>query len=345
MKCRKQILFLATIALTIFLGCTTNEKLAFEESTLESVGMDIKEIEKLTESLDSDMYANVYSFLILKDGKLVYEKYNQDNNENALSYLCSVTKTVTSILIGIAIDKGFITSIDEPVYQYFPEYVPEIIDEKFKEITIKHLLTMTDGLDWYDFDRSLRELSRNDEVLYAFKQNIIKPNGESFRYSGLDSQILSEIITKTTGLSELEFARKYLFNPLNITNIEWGVNEKGYNFGAKGLKLEPRAMMKIGKLLLDKGKSQGSQLVSSQWIDSMTTVTTNGGIPHGEKYGLHIWIDNVEDYKGYFAGGFGGQFIYVVPEMELVVVITSAVDGHREFHRDLIPLCVIPAVK
>lgn len=202
---------------------------------------------------------------------------------------------------------------------------------------------MTDGLDsdgisGYTIYRS------DDPIKEAFGLSLSREPGEGFKYSTIDSQILSGIITKATGKNEMEFAKKYLFGPLGIEEILWSEDPQGNNFGGFNMNMKPNDMMKIGQLILNDGLWGETQIVSKNWIHQMTTVTSDGGAPHKEKYGLHMWIDNIPNYESFFAGGYGGQFIYIIKNLDIVVVITSENDKHREFHRYLIDHHVIPQI-
>ena len=195
------------------------------------VGMDTSIIDDLEEALEND-YKHIRSVTIVKDNKLVFEKYREDYNKNSLFVLNSATKTVTATLIGIAIHEGFISNVGEPMVNYFPQYQELINDEEMKDITIKNLLTMTSGIKWTEanlnkwFDtihRSYRydgEIGKNP-IAYALQSDVIMTPGRVFNYNTLNSQILSGMLASSSGMKSKHFLEKYLFNPLGINKYTW----------------------------------------------------------------------------------------------------------------------------
>lgn len=291
------------------------------------------------------LYPSIQSVIVVHEGRLFYEHYFNGTDSFKLFNLCSVTKTVTSALTGIAIDKEYLEGTEQKVFKFFPEYSEDVKSKNLAELTISDLLTMTDGLNRDDRTDLENESFWNDPVQYCLKLSFRTRRGERFNYSTLNSQLLSAIITRSTGMSELEFADRFLFVPLDITDKIWYTDGQGNNIGGASLYLQTRDMAKIGQLYLNKGKWGEHQLISPEWIEKSTHKYSDGGPPHGEAYGYHIWVTELNTMDAYFAGGYGGQFIYVVPKLELVVAITSALDRHREYHRDIIGKFIVPAIE
>ncbi|MFP4660902.1 MAG: serine hydrolase domain-containing protein [Halanaerobiales bacterium] len=285
---------------------------------------------------DNYGFTNINSIITIHRGQLAFESYYNGYNQDTLFDIRSVTKTITSALIGIATDKGFIGDVNDKVIDYLPEYVDEINDSRFKELTIKHLLTMTDGMDWKEEYFNSEEVQRYP-VRTAFRLSFKNEPGEEFRYSSLNSHLLSAIINKATGMSELEFANKYLFGPLNIKEISWAEDYQGINTGGFGLQLRTRDMVKIGQLYYNKGIWDSQQIISSDWINESTEPHVS--VSNNINYGYHIWTDNFS----YFARGYGGQLIMIIPDFEIVIAITSSTDQVKDNENQLISDYIIPA--
>lgn len=297
---------------------------------------------------EMDTYANknfsqIHSILIIRHGNLVFEKYYNGYDQHKIQHINSVTKTFTGALIGIAIDKGYIKDINSKLVDFYPEYVTAKSDPRIKDITIEHLLTMTSGFAWQDWGDGLKAEESKDPLKYIMERPFDSQPGEKFNYNSGGFYLLSAIITKSTGMKASAFADKYLFSPLGIVSWEWW--EDKYTLGGLGLNLRPRDMGKFGLLYLNDGQWNGDKIVPAEWIKASTIKKNDGGVPHGENYGDHCWVTTVHGYSAYFAGGYGGQFIYVVPALDLVVAITSGWDRHHEEHRlILVDKFIIPAV-
>lgn len=304
--------------------------------------MNSKTLEKM-DAYANKTFSQIHSILIMRHGNLVFEKYYNGYDESKRQHICSVTKTFTEALIGIAMDKGYIKDINSKLVDYYPEYVAEKSDPRIKDITIEHLLTMSSGLAWQDWIDGPKADESTDTIKYIMERPFTHDPGERFNYNSWGSYLLSAIITKSTGMKASDFAGQYLFTPLGITDWEWRGDEKNTT-GGFGLDLRPQDMAKMGQLYLNNGVWNGQQLISSEWIKASTTKHNNGGDPHGENYGYQCWVTTVDGHSAYFAGGYGGQFIYVVPDLDLVVVITSGWDRHHEEHRlNIVNKFIIPA--
>jgi CubicO group peptidase (beta-lactamase class C family) len=346
----KKILFVLCVALlytfTGFQSFASDSGDGLITTAPEKQGMSSQKLRKMDQYI-KNQFPHIRSVLVLRNDALVFEKYYQNFNKNSLFEVASVTKTVTATLIGIAIQEGFLTGVHQKVIDFFPEYVHPETDPFIKEITIQHLLTMTSGFYWFDTNLS----NKNPEVLadpikYAFQLLVVNKPGETFNYNTLNSQILSAIISRATKMSELEFADQYLFGPLHITEKVWPADLRGYNIGGDGLELKSRDMVKIGRLYLQEGKWGSNQILSKEWIAETTRKHNDGGIPEGEQhYGYHCWVTVVQDHPTFFAYGFGGQFIHVIPDLKLVVVITSDLDQNRDEHRNIINGFILPSIQ
>lgn len=271
------------------------------------------------------------SFIVAKDDSIIAEHYFNDTSGDDLYDVRSVTKSITSILIGIAIDKEYIQSVDETIDTYLSDYYNSFTDGK-ENITIKHLLTMSSGLDWPpigDWSELSSWRRSANPVEYVLSKDLVHTPGTYFNYSDGASHLLSVILTEATGTGTNLFAAINLFAPLDLEQIRtWSTDNLGINFGNYALYLTPREMLKIGQLLLNNGSFNGEQVVSPEWITESTGHEMFvGGICEASYYGYLFWIGSVVSHDYYFANGYGGQFIFVVPDLNAVIVATSDWSG------------------
>ncbi|MGG0188323.1 serine hydrolase domain-containing protein [Bacillus rhizoplanae] len=277
----------------------------------------------------------VHSFLIHQRGELTTKYYKTEQCVHNLYKINSITKSIVSILIGIAIDKSFINGIHSPII----EWIPNIPKEK-QDLTIYHLLTMTTGEEWREFGNGVvfpNDFVESDHWIdYILKKPMIDRPGTKMNYNSGSSHLLSYIVQKVTNMTTEQFAKIHLFDPLHITDYEWQQDSQGIFVGGFGMKMKAEDMLKIGLLCLQNGYWNGQQLVSSSWIEQshQERFTT---YEHIGAYGYHWWVLDQSNfnmpYHTYFAMGYGGQYIIIVPQLELVAVISSQMPK-----RGLVPL-------
>lgn len=298
--------------------------------------------EKVTEleKIINNNYSNTAGIVVRKDGKTLYEGYFNECTAASRIHVYSVTKSILSILIGIAIDKGDIKSIDQKVLDFFPDYTIKRREKTIQNITLKHLLTMTAPYK-YKFAPYTKYFTSDDWV--TFTLDLLGGGGQigNFQYTPLiGPDILSGILAKATGQSVFDFATEYLFSPMEITverNIifhskeeqlafnkakhisGWAADKAGINAGGWGLTLSPADMAKIGQLYLDGGMWNGKQIVSARWIDESTREHSRWE-KHNLPYGYLWWVENG---NGYAAMGDGGNVIYINTKKKMVVAIAS----------------------
>jgi len=266
-----------------------------------------------------------HSLLIYKDDELLFEKYYNGFNETKLANLKSVTKSITSLLIGVAIDKGMIKNENQKLIEIMPELFDKVSDEKKKEITIRHLLTMSAGFEWNNFGGKWRNGWDNSKEpnKYLIEKVPLKNNpGEIWNYNSGISHLLSGIIKKCSGINTFEFAKRNLLDPLSIKEIKWEKASDGNERGNSELWLKPKDLAKIGLLMLNDGRWKNKQIISKHWIDKSTKKYFDGFTQIGG-YGYHWHTRKFGKYKSYLAAGWGGQFLIVIPALNLVVVNTS----------------------
>ena len=291
---------------------------------LSGAGINQNLLQNMVDSINHGNFGNVHSVLIAKNGKLVFEKYFDGFCLKDLNSLQSCTKSIGSLLTGLAIDKGFIKSVNEKVLDFFPAYKNKA-DKEWKNVELKHLLTMSTGIDWKnDIHNEIYQIS-NDVVETTFKQKFSHKPGQIFEYRSPQIDLLSAVIIKSAGMSVQDFAKKYLFDPLNIKSFNWrNFKKNNYPLMSGSLALSSRSMLKIGQLVLNGGKCKGKQIVSKKWIDESTTFKIKSDQTFD--YGYLWWIgesQNKPRLKAIFAMGIGGRYIIIVPKEKLVVVTTA----------------------
>lgn len=322
-----------------------------ETALLSDVSMDETPLLEMIDFLDETEDHRIHSILIMKDKKLVFEEYFEDytysNNppgsdgpythfdETVQQYLASETKSITSTAVGIAIDIGFIGSVDDKVADYFPEYEDFMIDEK-ADMTIKDLLTMSSGLP---FDESsypygdprngVTQLFTNtDPIQWVLEQPLDYTPGTTFFYNSGTTNVLAAIVEEAAGMYFYEFLNNFLFYPLGISDENYTLEliAGGRSFASGGLYMGSRDLLKVGYLFLNEGQWDEQSILSPEWIAdaSYAHIPTYGrteSLAHA--YGYQWWIQdfeiNGETYQTFYSAGWGGQYMYIFPEQDLII--------------------------
>ncbi len=267
----------------------------------------------------------VDSLLILKNGYLIYESYPSGVfDANDKQHLYSSTKSVSSTLIGIAIDKGYIGGIDDYVVDFFPNRTIENMDSRKQAMTLEHLLTMTAGFQWEDIVNYFIMIASSDWTQYVLDQPMVDSPGSSWNYNTGVSHLLSAILEQVTPNGALAFAEEFLFEPLGITDYNWALDPQGVPFGGAQLYLNARDMAKLGFLYLMEGKWENQQIISKKWI--MQTIRPSKVLPVEMEpyigYGYQWWV--LFWGKVYSARGLYEQNIFVIPDIDMVVVTSGS---------------------
>tara|TARA_R110000868_G_scaffold172010_1_gene407798 strand:- start:1835 stop:3358 length:1524 start_codon:yes stop_codon:yes gene_type:complete len=292
-------------------------------STPEEQGVDSEKLLKMFESIQSTPTLDFHSILVVRNGHLITEAYWTPYNKNTTHNIKSASKSIISALVGIALDKKYLNSLDQKVSEFYPEYV---IDSLKQTISLHDLLTMTGGLDW------MEDAGPSPFDLESWNKTPMRDtSGEIFEYNTAMTHMMSAILTKATGVSTERFANKWLFKPLGITNYQWTKSNDGIYHGGFDIFLTPRDMAKFGYLYLRNGQWNEKQIVPNEWVKESTTKKVNIPVEvayaEGLNYGYWWWIQE----KGYMAWGSGGQYIIVNPDLDLVIVIT-ATDGFDDIN-------------
>ncbi|CAN5227538.1 serine hydrolase [soil metagenome] len=320
--------------------------------TLKDSGLDEAKIVAGTNEILKGTYPNIHSLLIFRNGRLVYENYftGEDVDRGAgpigivkhtrdtLHDMRSVTKSIVGTAVMLAHAQGKIKSLDQPVFDFFPEYAKYADGDK-KNITVKHLLTMRAGLEWNEripyTDPANSEIKMNrstNPIEFVLSQKLVARPGTVFNYSGGTTQVLAEIVKKATGLPIDEYTAKNLFAPLGITTFIWVKDRNGFPSAASGLRLRSRDMAKIGMLLMNKGRWNGKRIIPAKLADEAMAEhvklipedTRPGDI---EGYGYQVWrlstpINSVRSERVEFSGN-GGQKVQIDTANQLMVVVTA----------------------
>jgi CubicO group peptidase (beta-lactamase class C family) len=349
--------------------------------SFKNVGIDENMIRKAVGRIDHGKYGEIHSMLIYKDDKLVFEDYFDGHqyqwdapghygnyvtwNKKMTHCIHSDTKSIVSLCIGIAIDKGFINNVQQSIFDYLPNHQDYNTNNK-EYVTIEHLLTMTSGFRWEEWGRSLGSVE-NDQIgiwfwedgpmNYVLSRDLVAVPGTRFNYSGGDIQILVEILKNATGMPLDEFSVEYLFEPLGITSFDWWLKfpNGGEIQGAGGLKLTSRDMIKVGAMMLNKGRWNGKLIISEDWVSKCTIpYKGNTGIKiPGEDLGKvgysYTWWTKDFTYKDesismFFAVGWGGQKIIVMPDLDMVIVFTGANYDSKVHDFEIIERFILPSI-
>lgn len=298
----------------------------WKSSTPELQGMDSELLLGMLNDIQ-ERETNIHSVLIVRNGHLVLEAYFDPYDKDTSHVVHSVTKSITSGLVGISIREGYINGVDQLVLDQFPERTVANLDPAKQAMTLEHLLTMTSGLDWPEIgspyvspSNPVGQMLRSpDFVQFVLDRPMDEEPGTTFNYNSGASHLLSAIIQSKTGASTLSFAQEHLFGPLGISSVYWPSDPGGISSGGFGIRMTPRDMAKFGYLYLNDGLWDGVQIVPDEWVETSTKTHS----VESSLYGYQWWIDS----EYYWARGILGQHIVVVPNLDMVVVFTSELTG------------------
>jgi CubicO group peptidase (beta-lactamase class C family) len=341
----------------------------WETASLEEVGMEPDSLLALLDLIADTEDHLIHSILIVKNQRLVFEEYwpgvdldsrtlapvHRSHDRETLHYVASVSKSITSALVGIAIERGFIRGVGDPLFSYFPEH-SDLVRNDNGQIALEHLLSFCSGFDWnehaYGFDdprdSHFQMFNATDPMEHLLGRPMVFDVGGEFHYNSGDTNILGEIVRRTSSSSTLvEFADRYLFQPLDIEAYEWirFPLADEVTFASGGVSLRPRDMAKLGALYLNGGVWNGEHIVPEEWVNVSTQLHT----PLLKQYrtlcgyGYNWWLGRSRFREGEVehvrASGWGGQVVFVFPELELTVVFTAGA------YYDTMPLSMIGLIE
>jgi len=301
------------------------EQFEWEFGDPEEHGIDVEQLEAF---LDVVAERDIYSVIIVRNGVIVTEYYADGITENTVFGITSCTKSIMGALIGIAIDRGYISDVDATL----GEFLPEVVDTDKQDITIRDILTHSSGIRWREWagGTMFRELQDSENWLdFILEQPMEAVPGTHFNYSSGGSHLLSVILQRATERTALVFAFEHLFLPLGITRVQWRSNEQGYTDGGSGIIMSSRDLARFGQLYLDGGVWDGEQIVPAEWIEQSTQFQSSGS-PGTGAHGFHWWLTRFGGYDLFYAMGAWGQYIFVVPELNMVTVINSRTENTYE---------------
>lgn len=291
---------------------------AWRLSTPSDVGIDEAALEAGAAELARS--PALLSLLVVRDDALVFERYYHGSDVTHSNNVHSASKSILSSLLGIALADGAIESLDAPLADYVPEYIEAGSPQA--AITLRHVVTMSSGLDWTEDDSEYSVIEPSDDWVEAILgQPLTGTPGAEFNYSSGMSHVLSAVLTRATGSTTCAYAHEKLLAPLGITAEHWGRDPSGVFSGGYNLYMTPRELARFGLLYLRDGDWDGRQLVPAEWVQQ--SIRPQLVAEDGYDYGYYWWLTSGGGQDVAIAWGFGGQFIYLLPALDLMVVMTA----------------------
>jgi CubicO group peptidase (beta-lactamase class C family) len=315
----------------ISLDGTEDASGSWENVSPADVGADEALLAAMIEDIENGRYANLHSVLVIKDGRPVLEEYFDGHHARHLHEIRSATKVIGSILTGIAIDKGFISSETVPISKYFEnDYLPaDGWSKRSRQVEIHHLLSMMSGYECDDLRTAFAcehaMYESGDWVQYALDLPFGYDPGEHWAYNSSSLILIGEAIARASGLELRKFAEHHLFRPLGIKDFRWTISPKGRAWVGGSARMTTREMAKIGLLMLNRGVWNDRRILSEEWIDKSTARQgeMRGGVDYGYAWQRSEAVVGSRLVPAYWASGNGGQYIIVFPEDDMVVVFTG----------------------
>ena len=344
-------IFMALVILSLAAGCKSPGETATPEqaeywpteswrtTAPEEQDMDSAQLDQVMAYIEENGL-DIHSVIVIRNGYIVLEEYpTVDYDQNTTHELRSVTKSFVSALVGIASEEGFIDGIEQKMVDLFSERTIKNLDSRKESITLEHILTMKAGMEWDEWkyaytdpqNHYIKALYSADLIQYVLDLPMATDPGAVWDYNGGTSDLLSALITESTGYDTLSFAREFLFGPLGITNLSWARDERhGIYYAGFGLDLTPRDMAKFGYLYLHDGEWDGKQIVPADFVAD--SVKTHSRFSLSSGYGYQSWWTYPQEGV-YRAAGLDGQRIYVAPDLDLVVVFTADIPESNDPER------------
>jgi CubicO group peptidase (beta-lactamase class C family) len=322
-------------------------------STPEAQGMNSILLEQACQQGNNKGFVDC--ILVIRNGYVIAEKYYNGFGKDTPHNVMSVSKSFLSAITGIALRDGYLDNMGEKMMNFFPEYVYPQIDPRKYNITIRNLLMMRMGID-HDHNLYSQISNSSNWIKTTIELPLIYNPGTRFRYNTFQTHLLSAIITKASGMSTLDFSKKYLLDLMNIDCTEWWQDPQGYYFGGNSMHFTPRDMARLGYLYLNNGISDLKQIVPAEWVEESLTNFTNfsnstWGDLNNINYGYLWWLGEIKTYEVFLAIGHGGQFVINFPELNLIVVTTAdwqldwdLADQHERSILNIVANYIVPAI-
>jgi CubicO group peptidase (beta-lactamase class C family) len=308
----------AALVLMLALGPARGAALAVPQSDAQSAIAEAASLPRLR------------AVIVAHQGRIVAERKLRGPSLDTPANIKSASKTVISALVGIAIAEGKLRGVDQPIGPFFERYLRGDPDPRKRAITVGDLLTMRSGLERTSGRGYGDWVASGNWVRAALRKPLLYPPGTQMLYSTGNTHLLSAILTRATGTSTLRYAQRKLGKPLGIRIEPWKTDPQGIYLGGNQMRLSPHAMLRFGELYRNGGKHAGHQVVPEAWVKDSLQPRTRSPFS-GEQYGYCWFVSEASGHPLYYAWGHGGQFIFIVPELELTVVTTSDPAGPRDF--------------
>ncbi len=344
----------------LFLNCRKGptspelDSYLWEASTPEEQGMDSGMIHAAFAEAENRGFVD--GLVIIKNGRLIAETYCNGFDKNTAHNAMSVSKSFLSALTGIALREGCLDSLNQKMIAFFPEYVYPSMDPRKYDITLRHLLMMRAGID-QEQNNYFQIYKSPDWIKATIDLPLLFDPGSRMVYNTFQTHLLSAILTKASRMSTLEFAKRFLLDPLGIFVRRWEQDPQGYYFGGNAMHFTPRDMARFGFLYLHNGAVDGRQIVPDEWVkESLTDFTGHKNLSWGDlknyNYGYLWWTGELGGYKAVLAIGHGGQFIILFPQMDMVLAATAnhdvdwdTADRQERSVLDLVARFILQALK
>lgn len=334
-------------AASLFAAGAAHAQGDWKTSTPQAQGIDAERLGRMQEYLRSQ--PRIRSVAVARNGVLAYEYYREGLKPDDLHEVASVTKSVLSALVGIAVGQGKLAPT-QTLGDLLPEPASRAADTRVRAIELRQLLALSGGFeaDPPTFNPATLAGAESDAVDKALQRTLALGPGEGFRYNNHDGQLVSAALARAVGMNAARYAEQTLFTDLGIQKYQWPQDRAGVNIGASTLRLTTRDMAKLGELFLRQGRWSGRQVVPADWVAASLAKQADGGPPLRRPYGYNWWLGVMnagEPRPVFMAAGWGGQYIYVVPSLQLVVAATSEMDGEDSTTSKMIREQLLPAVQ
>lgn len=289
----------------------------------------------------NDSIPSLGSFIVFQNNKIIYENYFHGADKETVFNVKSVTKSITSVLAGIAKDKNLLPNLDTPVVNILTEYNisraqfknasdfegKKVYDSIRNKVTLRHLLTLTSGFDWTENSQISRAMrNSSDPVRFTLELPFEEFPGDKFNYNTGETYIFGAVLSKVAKTNLKNFANENLFKPLDINIKRWDTDAKNRNLAGSELFMKPIEMLKFGELILNNGKIGNKQIVSEKWLQESTSQQVKldfwDVLPNTNGYGYYWWRRKTNNYQTFVASGYGGQLICIIPDLKIVIVST-----------------------
>lgn len=311
---------------------------------LEDSGFNKDSIENILRLIETTPPNDFRGLVVIKSNKIVIEEYFNTFWRNSIHDIRSAGKSITAMLLGVALKEGLVQNLEQDVYSFFPKNKYSFVNEDYRKIKLKHLLDMSSGLDAdadkpQTFGHAVNWIAKDDWKEYLLKVPVTLSPGEKWVYADINALLISAVIEETSGMSLKDFAKNKLFEPLGINQFYWYTNAKNQTGAAGNLYLSTLDFAKLGMLIVNQGKWKNIQIIDTDYIKKLQNATfdISDYSPYADFYGM-MWYKSHRTFGGknvdyLFASGNGGNHLVVIPDHEIVIALTSSAYGQRYAHR------------